>query len=87
MKVSAKVITRLQNEGRLKGIATVCLDGTFLITGVRIVDCQKGLTVFMPSRKTSTEYLDICFPITQQLHQEIKRVVLEAYEREPEKER
>jgi stage V sporulation protein G len=80
MKVTAKIVANLTDMGRLKAIATVCLNGEFLITGVRIVDCEKGLGVFMPSRKSKNEeYLDICFPITPVLHQTVKETVLEAY--------
>lgn len=80
MKVTAKIVTNLTDEGRLKAISTVCLNDEFLITGVRIVDCEKGLGVFMPSRKNkSEEYRDICFPITPELHKTIKEKVLEAY--------
>lgn len=83
MKVSAKITTQFEDEGRLKAIATVCLDGSFLITGVRVVDCEKGLTVFMPSRRLKTEeYKDICFPITPGFHKQIKNTVLAAFEKE-----
>ena len=81
MKVTAKIVANLTDKGRLKAVSTVCLNGEFLITGVRIVDCEKGLGVFMPSRKTKAEeYRDICFPIIPELHQTIKEVVLEAYQ-------
>jgi len=81
MKVTAKIVDNLTDKGRLKAISTVCLNGEFLITGVRIVDCEKGLGVFMPSRKNKNEeYRDICFPITPELHKTIKEVVLEAYQ-------
>jgi len=84
MKVTAKIVANLTDKGRLKAISTVCLNGEFLITGVRIVDCEKGLGVFMPSRKNNNEeYRDICFPITPQLHKTIKEVVLEAYQNQP----
>lgn len=81
MKVKAKIVARYgEREGRLKAIATVCLDGEFLVTGVRVVDCQKGLTVFMPSREVSTgEYRDICFPITSELYKKVRDSVLDAY--------
>jgi len=79
MKVTAKIVAVFTEEGRLKGVATVCLDDTFLITGVRIVDCQKGLMVFMPSRKAANRYLDVCFPIKAGLHKKIKETVLAAY--------
>lgn len=80
MRVTAKIVARHSNEGQLKGVATVCLNNKFLITGVRIVNGERGLTVFMPSRRDSQgDYKDICFPITAELHQQIKAVVLAAY--------
>lgn len=85
MKVKSKIVARYGNECRLKAVATVCLDGKFLVTGVRVADCQKGLTVFMPSREIHTgEYRDICFPITSELYKQIKDSVLEAYARPEE---
>lgn len=82
MKVSAKITAQFEDEGRLKAIATVCLDGKFLITGVRVADCEKGLAVFMPSRRLKTgEYKDICFPITPELHKQIKDTVLAAFDK------
>lgn len=86
MKVTAKIVATLTDKGRLKAIATVCLDGEFLITGVRIVDCEKGPGVFMPSRKDQKEeYHDICFPIIPELHQKIKNAVLDAYEKQTDR--
>lgn len=80
MKVKSKIVARYEDKGRLKAVATVCLDGKFLVTGVRVADCQKGLAVFMPSREIrSGEYRDICFPITSELYKQIKDSVLEAY--------
>lgn len=84
MKVTAKMVSRFRAEGRLKGVATVCLGESFLVTGVRVVDCRNGLAVFMPSRKSQDGYLDICFPITPQLYKQIKDTVIQAYLAEPE---
>lgn len=73
MKVKSKIVARYEDKGRLKAAATVCLGGKFLVTGVRVADCQKGLAVFMPSREIrSGEYRDICFPISSELHKQIK---------------
>lgn len=81
MKVKSKIVARYEDKGKLKAVATVCLDGKFLITGVRVADCQKGLSVFMPSREIRTgEYRDICFPVTSELYKQIKDSVLEVYE-------
>ena len=85
MKITAKITAQFADKGRLKAIATVCLDGSFLITGVRVADCEKGLSVFMPSRQLkSGEYKDICFPITPELHRQIKDTVLEQAAQETE---
>lgn len=82
MKVKSKIVARYEDKGRLKAVATVCLDGKFLVTGVRVADCQKGVAVFMPSREIHAgEYRDICFPITSELYKQIKDSVLEAYAR------
>lgn len=86
MNVTAKIVANLTDQGRLKAITTVCLNGEFLITGVRIVETDKGLGVFMPSRKNKKEeYRDICFPITSELYQKIRDTVLEAYEKQTAK--
>lgn len=80
MRVKSKIVARYEDRGRLKAVATVCLDGKFLVTGVRVSDCRKGLTVFMPSREIRAgEYRDICFPITSELYKKIKDSVLDAY--------
>lgn len=80
MNVKAKIVADFDNEGRLKAIATVCLNGQFLITGVRIVEMKKGLSVFMPSRQLRDgEHKDVCFPITPPFYRQIRETVLEAY--------
>lgn len=84
MNVKAKIVANFEDKGRLKAIATVCLNGQFLITGVRIVDLEKGLAVFMPSRQMQDgSYKDVCFPITAVLHQKIKETVLDVYYNPP----
>ncbi len=83
MEVTAKIVANMTDTGKLKAIATVCLNNEFLITGVRVVECEKGSCVFMPSRRTRGKgYCDICFPIKAGLYKQIKDAVLEAYRRQ-----
>ena len=42
MKVKAKIVARYGDEGKLKAIATVCLNGEFLITGGGNADGMGG---------------------------------------------
>lgn len=81
MRVTAKITKLFNNAGKLKAFATICLADTFLVTGVRVVECEKGLTVFMPSMKDKEdEYRDICFPIKPELRSQINTAVLNAYD-------
>ncbi len=81
LKVTAKITRSFEAAGRLKAFATICLADAFLVTGVRVVEGEKGLNVFMPSMKDKEdEYRDVCFPIKPELRQQINTVVLNAYD-------
>ena len=81
MKVTAKISKSFTDTGKLKAFATVCLADAFLVTGVRVVECEKGITVFMPSMKDKEdEYRDVCFPIEPELRSQINTAVLNAYD-------
>jgi len=40
-----------KQNGRLKGFATITLDGVLVVRGIRIVEGEKGLFIAMPNRK------------------------------------
>jgi len=81
MRITAKIAKAFDNAGKLKAIATVCFDNDFIVTGVRVVDCQKGLSVFMPSMKDKEGvYRDIFFPITPSGREQFANAVLNAYD-------
>lgn len=81
LKVTAKITKYFTDAGKLKAFATICLADAFLVTGVRVVECEKGMTVFMPSMKDKEdEYRDVCFPIKPELRSQVNTVVLNAYD-------
>ena len=81
MRITAKIVKAFDNAGKLKATATVCLENDFLVTGVRVVDCQKGLSVFMPSTKDKEGvYHDVFFPITPSGREQFTNAVLNAYD-------
>lgn len=81
LKVTAKITKSFTDTGKLKAFATVCLADAFLVTGVRVVECEKGITVFMPSMKDKEdEYRDVCFLIEPELRSQINTAVLNAYD-------
>lgn len=84
MKLEARISAMIGDE-KLKAYASVCIDDSFLIKGIKIIDGKHGRFVAMPSRKTKTgEFKDITFPITPQLREEVEKAVLEAYSKKLE---
>ncbi|HCJ11470.1 MAG TPA: transcriptional regulator [Clostridiales bacterium] len=80
MKVTDVRVRRLNPEGRMKAVASVTLDGEFVVHDVRVVEGHNGLFVAMPSRKTPEgEFRDIAHPITSEARERIQSAVLKAY--------
>lgn len=52
MKIKAK-IDRIVNSGNVKAIASVSLDGMFVVKNLKIMDGRKGLFVSMPQETFS----------------------------------
>ncbi len=79
MRVVAKIARPLDNAGNLKAIASVTLEDSFVVHGVKVLESQKGLFVAMPSTEFNSEYKDICHPTTKELREDISKAVLDAY--------
>ena len=80
MTVKARIHRITPNAYRLRAIAEVVLDGSFVIHEIRVVEGQKGIFITMPSYKDRFGiYHEFCFPITAELHEAIESAVLEAY--------
>jgi len=88
-KLDARVRLFQDEEGKLLAFADLVIDGSFIITGIRVMmgepkdDKPGGPFIAFPSRKgTGThegKYFDIAHPITAEAFQEARRTVLEAY--------
>ncbi|MEW6033082.1 MAG: septation regulator SpoVG [Bacillota bacterium] len=81
MRVTDVRVRRLNPEGRMKAVASVTIDGEFVIHDVRVVEGHNGLFVAMPSRKTPDgEFRDIAHPITSEARERIQSAVLKAFD-------
>lgn len=83
MKIQAK-IDRVLQSGKLKAIASVSLDGMFVVKGLKIMDGRKGLFVSMPQevfagKDGKKQYSNLFFPMTNGAKEELQTVVLDAY--------
>jgi len=68
-----------KNPSALLATASVCLEGCFIIRGVKVIEGSKTVFVSMPSRRVDEEYHDVCYPSTKEFRQEFDQAVLDAY--------
>lgn len=70
-----------QSDGAQRASASVTINGSFAVRGIKVMEGTKGLFVSMPSYRTGNgEYKDIAFPCTSQARKELDQAVLEAYQ-------
>lgn len=76
-------IRLVKKEGsKLKAVASITIDGCFVVHDIKVVEGNNGCFVPMPSRKTPEgEFKDIAHPIDTPTRQQIDSSVLAAYEK------
>lgn len=84
MKVEAR-IDRLVQKGNLKAIASITLDGMFVVKGLKVMDGRKGLFVSMPQETFSgkdgrKQYSNTFFALTNSAKMQLQEAVLDAYQ-------
>lgn len=81
MQITDVRLRKMATDGKMKAVASVTLDGEFVIHDVKVVEGLKGLFVAMPSRKTPDgEFRDVAHPITQEARERIQKAVLEVFQ-------
>ncbi|RMF88970.1 MAG: septation protein spoVG [Methanobacteriota archaeon] len=77
-------IYKMENSGNLRAYATVTLDNSFAVHGLKVLEGEKGLWVSMPatrSKKTG-EFKDVFHPISPEAREGLINAVLEKYNEE-----
>ena len=78
--VKIRKITRSTETGKLKAVASIVIDGAFVIHDIKLIDGIDGLFMAMPSRKaTDGTFMDIAHPINSEVREIVKTAVLKAY--------
>ncbi|MCI8652121.1 MAG: SpoVG family protein [Angelakisella sp.] len=78
MKIDMKVQS-LEQEGKCLARLSATLDDCFAIRGLRLMEGKNGLFVNFPSYKGRSGYVDICFPTTAGLRQQMTEAAVTAY--------
>ena len=75
-------ITKVEGNMRVKGIASITIEDSFVVHDIKIIETQSGLYVAMPSRRTpSGEFKDIAHPINAEARELMQKAILNEYEK------
>lgn len=84
MNITNVEIKKLNNNGRLKGVATITIDNGFVIHNVKILtkkDNENSYFIAFPNRKNDKTgtFEDLCHPINPETRNEITEAVLNEF--------
>jgi stage V sporulation protein G len=69
-----------KEEGKLKAVASIIIDNDFVVHDIKIIEGNEGCFIVMPSRKANDgEYRDIAHPLRTEVREELKSLILTAY--------
>ena len=75
-------VVKIENNIRVKGIASITIDDSFVVHDIKIIENERGLYVAMPSRRLpSGEFKDIAHPINAEARELIQKAVINEYEK------
>lgn len=70
-----------ENGNKMKAIASITIDGVFVVHDIKILEGEKGMFIAMPSRKSSDgEFRDIAHPINTETREMLQTLILQKYE-------
>lgn len=65
---------------KMKAVASITIDGEFVVHDIKVIESDKGLFVTMPSKKDSNgEYKDVAHPIVTKTRETIRDAVIAKY--------
>lgn len=83
MQITDVRVRRVDNEGKMRAVASITIDNEFVVHDIKVIEGDKGLFIAMPSRKGGNDdYRDIAHPINSATRERIQALILDAYENE-----
>lgn len=86
MQITDVKVRKLFDEGPMKAIVSVTLDGQLAVHDIKVINARDKYFIVMPSRKNPDDtYRDIVHPINSQFRTQLERAVIEQYRLELER--
>lgn len=68
-------------DSKMRALASITLDGEFVIHDIKVIESDKGLFIAMPSKKDGNgEFKDIAHPINTATRQYMQQTIIAKYE-------
>lgn len=82
MKITDVRVRTIDKEDiKMKAVASITIDGEFVIHDIKVIESDKGLFIAMPSKRDGEgKFKDICHPIKTETRNEIQEMILKKYE-------
>ena len=78
--VKIKLLTR--EDSKMRAVASISIDGEFVVHDLKVIEGMDGLFIVMPSRKSPDgQYKDIAHPLKTEVREQIRDAVLAAYDK------
>ena len=85
--IRVRLVKGTEDDLKLKAYVDITFDECFVVHGLKIIECQNGLFIAMPSKKiANNEFKDIVHPIQPEFRKAITDEILAKYEEEKVKE-
>ncbi|MGN0624000.1 MAG: septation regulator SpoVG [Oscillospiraceae bacterium] len=83
MDITEIKVRKLINEGKLRGIVSITIDGVLAVHDIKVVQGDERIFVAMPSRRDDGGmFRDIVHPISSESRDMLEKQILSAYRTE-----
>ena len=80
MKITDIRIRIISNDSKMRAVASVTFDDSFVVHDIKVIEGEKGLFIAMPSKKTpGDEYRDIAHPINGEMRSLLQDAIVERF--------
>lgn len=82
MNITDVRIRLVNNDEKLKAVASITIDGEFVVHELKVINGKDGYFLSMPRRKVNDgEFKDIVHPIKTEAREALTKLILGEYEK------
>jgi len=80
MNITKVNMRKVENEGRVKALASITIDDEFVVNDIKVVESLTKTFIAMPSKRNANgEFKDIAHPLNNLTRHQIEEAVFNKY--------